>query len=110
MIYCSLCQTTDSYRQADNSRKMVQSNKLSALLCIAHVLPLACKSDKIMERIRPPNQDHPWSWTWSQNFHVRWTLDGRNDHIIQPARDAVLGYYKVCTHNISLYLCWSPSK
>jgi len=33
----------------------------------------------------------------SWNFHKIWTLDGWNDHIIQPARDAVLDYYKVRT-------------
>ena len=35
----------------------------------------------------------PWGNPW--NFHADWTLDGWNDHIIQPARDAVLDYYKV---------------
>ena len=35
------------------------------------------------------------------NFHAGWTLDGWNDNIIQPALDAVLDYYKVCTSNIS---------
>ena len=29
------------------------------------------------------------------NFHGYWTLDGWNDDIIQPARDAVLEYYEV---------------
>ena len=32
-----------------------------------------------------------------QSFHADFTLDGWNDHIIQPARDAVLNYYKVRT-------------
>ena len=31
------------------------------------------------------------------NFHADFTLNGWNDHIIQPARDAVLDYYKVRT-------------
>jgi len=39
------------------------------------------------------------------NFHAKWTLDGWNDHIIQPARDAVLDYYKVCMLNISSLQC-----
>ena len=30
-----------------------------------------------------------------RNFLAKWTLDGWNDGIIQPARDAVLNYYKV---------------
>ena len=32
-----------------------------------------------------------------RNFHAKFTLKGWNDHIIQPARDAVLDYYKVRT-------------
>jgi len=35
-----------------------------------------------------------------RNFHAEWTLDGWNDHIIQPAQDAVIDYYKVRTSNI----------
>jgi len=31
-----------------------------------------------------------------RTFHAEWPLDGWNDHVIQPARDAVLNYYKVC--------------
>jgi len=31
-----------------------------------------------------------------RTFHAEWLLDGWNDHVIQPARDAVLSYYKVC--------------
>jgi len=35
-----------------------------------------------------------------RNFHAEWTLGGWNDHIIQPAQDAVIDYYKVRTSNI----------
>jgi len=27
---------------------------------------------------------------------MKWSLDGWNDYIIQPARDAALAYYTVC--------------
>jgi len=36
-------------------------------------------------------------WHGPMNFHADFTLNGWNDHIIQPARDAVLDYYKVRT-------------
>jgi len=67
-----------------------------ALLCITHVLPLACKSDGIVRRVFLKLK----GWEWEQDFHVKWTLDGWNDHIIQPARDAVLNYYKVGTYHL----------
>jgi len=62
-----------------------------ALLCIAHVLPLACNSENIIKHIY---LEHPNS-RWERNFHAMWTLGGQNDNIIQPARNAVLNYYKV---------------
>jgi len=90
--YFSLCPSADVFHRATDSDKKTHSNVLFALLCIAHALPLACKSEKIMEYIffgnilgRKP----------IRNFHGTWTLDGWNDRIIQPARDAVLDYYKV---------------
>ena len=35
------------------------------------------------------------------NFHAKYILNGWNDSIIQPARDAVLDYCKVGILNIS---------
>jgi len=39
------------------------------------------------------------NWRWGLGdidyLHEWWRLDGWNDDIIQPARDAVLNYYKV---------------
>jgi len=56
---------------------------------VTHVLPLACDSKEVREYIFRPHID------WS--FHRNWPLNGWNDDIIQPARDAVLEYYKVGT-------------
>jgi len=39
--------------------------------------------------------DHHWGLECACSFHERWPLDGWNDDVIQPARDAVLNYYKV---------------
>jgi len=39
-----------------------------------------------------------------KTFHAKWNLNGWCDHVIQPARDAVLEYYKVCTYNLLLYV------
>jgi len=36
-----------------------------------------------------------WDLGCAYSFHERWPLDGWNDDSIQPARDAVLNYYKV---------------
>jgi len=77
---------------ADDLEKKKHSSTLSALLCIAHVLPLACKSERIMGRIFI---EYTGPWGYSKNFHAEWRLGGWNDGIIQPARDAVLNYYKV---------------
>jgi len=75
---------------ASDLRKKEHSSAISVLLCIAHVLPLACKSEYIIGGIF---LDHK---RLSRNFHAKWLLDGWNDSVIQPARDAVLNYYKVC--------------
>jgi len=43
------------------------------------------------------------------SFHALWTLDGWNHHIIQPALDAVLSYFKVRTVcPISIYPVLTP--
>jgi len=75
---------------ADDLRKMEHSNTISVLLCIAHVLPLAGKSVAMLKFIGDKSFEHV------RNFHEKWTLDGWNDDVIQPVRDAVLNYYKVC--------------
>jgi len=38
-----------------------------------------------------------WENVNPKSFHEKYPLDGWDDHIIQPARDAVLDYYKVRT-------------
>ena len=81
---------------ADKWKKRDHSQTLLALLYIAHVLPLACSSEAIMGYIFH-TKDRGWRRYGSQNFHANFSLNGWNDHIIQPARDAVLDYYKVCT-------------
>jgi len=70
-------------------KRQTHSNNLSVLLYIAHVLPLACKSDVLMRYIFHAGDP--------RNFHADFILNRWNDHIIQPARDAVLDYYKVRT-------------
>jgi len=78
---------------ANNWAKKQHSITLSALLCLTHVLPLACKSKQITETIFLDTTRFDLS---SWNFHGKWTLDGWNDGIIRPARDAVFNYYMVC--------------
>jgi len=73
---------------ANDSQKEQHSSTLTALLFVARVLPLACKSEGIINHILFDRR--------YRNFHEVWTLDGWNDGIIQPVRDAVLDYYKVC--------------
>ena len=58
------------------------------MIYIAHVLPLACDSDEVKECISNPH--------FRGNFHHEWPLNGWNDNIIEPARDTILEYYKVC--------------
>jgi len=77
-------------------KKEAHSQNLSGLRCIAHVLPLTCRSDGILEYIFL-QEGCPGHRGWRDNFHRIWTLDGWNDHIIQSARDAVLDYYQVGT-------------
>jgi len=81
---------------AENWEKRGHSQTLLALLYIAHVLPLACRSEAIMGYIFHM-KDRGWRRYGSQNFHANFSLNGWNDHIIQPARDAVFDYYKVRT-------------
>jgi len=86
---------------AEDEKKRNLSKTLSVLLYIAHLLPLACMSKVLLGYIFRPG------WTEiglrSHNFHADFNLDGWNNHIIQPARDAVLDYYKVRT----LYLTYT---
>jgi len=49
----------------------------------------------MVEYIFLPSDHFSRTWGNPWNFHAQWTLDGWNDHIIQPALDAVLDYYKV---------------
>jgi len=81
---------------AEADKKQKHSKSLSVLLYIAHVLPLACKSDAIVGSFFP-TEDRGNRWYSARNFHADFTLNGWNNHIIQPARDAVLDYYKVRT-------------
>jgi len=83
---------------AQDLEKRNHSDTLSVLLYIAHVLPLACKSHAIVGHIlRTEGRSYSSRWRAPRNFHAKFTLNGWNDHIIQPARDAVLDYYKVRT-------------
>ena len=92
----SLCQSADEFHMAEDSKKRDHSERLSGLLYIAHLLPVACKSEKILEYMFLP-EDRSKGWEDPVNFHANFPLNGWNDHIIQPARDAVLDYYKVRT-------------
>jgi len=87
------CQNADVFNSLDEDAQQKYSEVLSALLCIAHVLPLVQKSSKLLQKIF--RFDDGSSYEPDDSFHTQWTLDGWNDHIIQPARDAVLEYYKV---------------
>jgi len=88
--------------------KQSHSENLLVLLYIAHLLPLACKSDEIM-RFVFRREDHSRGWYSQRNFHANFTLNGWNDHIIQPARDAILDYYKVCKSRRCSARTYSPS-
>jgi len=94
--YFSLCQSADEFHMADDKKKRNHSKSLLFLLYIAHLLPLACESEEIMGFIYYC-KDRSRRWYGRENFHATFTLAGWNDHIIQPARDAVLNYYKVRT-------------
>jgi len=65
-----------------------------ALRCITHLLPLSSKNRIILELIS------------NKGVQQAWNLDGWNDHIIQPARDAAFNYYQVCTAKISSVQFW----
>jgi len=81
---------------AEDWKKRDHSKNLLVLLYIAHVLPQAFKSKYILGNIFFL-EDRTQIWGDPRNFHANFPLDGRNDHTIQPARDAVLDYYNVRT-------------
>jgi len=81
---------------AEDWKKQNHSKNLSVLLYVAHVLPQSCKSERITRYIFLP-EDRTESWEYPQNFHANFTLNRWNDHIIQPARNTVLDYYRVRT-------------
>jgi len=85
----SLCYTANEFDKADDQKKKAHFDSLVVLRCIAHVLPLLSKDVYVLRL------------SFGRDFHRTCNLDGWNDHIIQPARDAILDYYKVYTHNIS---------
>jgi len=86
--------TEDEFNSRDESTKSHFSDILSSLVCIAHILPLACRSEKVLKKIFDSNCKYPHL---EETFHGEWPLNGWCDHIIQPAQDAVLEYYKVRT-------------
>jgi len=98
--YFSLYQNADEFHIAEDTKKRNHSKTLLVLLYIAHLLPLACMSEHILESIFSP--EYTESGRRLRNFHVDFTLDEWNDDIIQPARDTVLDYYKVHMRPLSL--------
>ena len=80
-----LCSSEEIFNSSDDDVKEEHSEILSYMAYVAHVLPLACGSKEIEGEIFHP--------TW--NFHRKWPLNGWNNDILQPARDAVLEYYQV---------------
>jgi len=83
-----ICSSEDIFNSSDDEDKEIHSRTLSKIAYLAHVLPLAC-SFKIF-------RGDILSWSTVHNgFHGKWHLNGWNDDIIGPARDAVLEYYKV---------------
>ena len=91
-----LCSSKCRSISSTDEVKQKHSDILSAMLGIAHVLPLACKSEIIVKDILMPGHLAQEDEVL-RSFHGRWTLGGWDDHIIQTARDAVLEYYKVRT-------------
>jgi len=73
------------FNSSDDNAKKAYSDTLSAMIYIAHVLPRAGRSPFLELCIK------------LGYHHLNWPLNGWNDEIIQPARDAVLEYYKVST-------------
>jgi len=100
MPFFSLCRSADEFHMADDEEKRDHSETLSVLLYIAHLLPLTCMSEDILTSIFSP--EYTEIGLGPRNFHADFTPDGWNDHIIQPARDAALDYYKVRTRLMSL--------
>ena len=97
LFYFRLCPSADSFYNADLKEKRDHCTTLWCLLCMSHMVPFACKSEVFMRSIFFSEDCAASVRYWTpRNFHARWTLDGWNDHIIQPALDAVLNYYKVC--------------
>jgi len=89
----SLFRSADAFHTADDLSKEGHYDAICAFLCIAHALPLvACKSERIMKSIF---FYHHWGLGFAFSFHAMCPLDGWNDNVIQPARDAVLNYCKV---------------
>lgn len=82
----------DMFNSSDNAAKKKHSDILSAMIYIAHTLPFACMYRPVLEFIFDP------SLPLLRAFHKKWPLNGWNDDIIQPTRDAVLEYYKVRTY------------
>jgi len=80
-----LCSSEEIFNSFDDDSKEEHSEILSYMVYVAHVLPLACSSERIPREI--------FNLDW--NFHRKWPLNGWNNDILQPARDAVLEYYKV---------------
>ena len=100
-----LCSSKYGFISSTDEVKQKHSDTLSAMLGMAHVLPLACKSEIVMQNILMP-EHLAWGYKVSRSFHGRWTLCGWNDHIVQTARDVVLEYYKVrtcCSQRKPLY-------
>jgi len=100
--FSSLCRSAEELYVAEDETKRNHTKNVLVLLYITHVLRHACKSAKIMRHIFH-TEDRNRRWYNQKNFHANFTLDGWNDRIIQPARDAVLDYYKVHTRPISLH-------
>ena len=99
---CPLCPSEEAFNSSDNSVKKIHSDTLSALLYIAHVLPLASSDYDILITILYGGFKIGYDMNFHQQFQL---LNGWNDDIVRPARDAVFEYYKVRT--LHYYLCTS---
>jgi len=98
VAYFSSCLNADEFHTTEDEKKKDHP----PVRVITHVIPLAGKSDAILGQIllletRPGKR--------ARNFHKTYEVGGWDDHIIQPARGAILDYYKVCTPNISSITC-----
>jgi len=83
-----VCSSEDIFNSSDDEDKEIHSRTLSKIAYLAHVLPLACSSKRYLRGILRGS-------TYENGFHGKWHLNGWNDDIIGPARDAVLEYHKV---------------